>query len=55
FATSVELHDKVLGHYLNIKHYHSVGVITAYIYFCTLLLHCVITLLMVIKPITSKK
>ncbi|EMX06290.1 hypothetical protein EC174750_1101 [Escherichia coli 174750] len=27
----------------------------AYIYFCTLLLHCVITLLMVIKPITSKK
>ncbi|AUY01492.1 hypothetical protein CG706_09265 [Escherichia coli] len=24
----------------------------AYIYFCTLLLHCVITLLMVIKPIT---
>ncbi|MGO0535227.1 IS1 family transposase, partial [Escherichia coli] len=25
---SVELHDKVIGHYLNIKHYQSVGVIT---------------------------
>ncbi|MGO0537332.1 IS1 family transposase, partial [Escherichia coli] len=26
---SVELHDKVIGHYLNIKHYQEVGVITA--------------------------
>ncbi|HBA73916.1 MAG TPA: hypothetical protein DCZ67_00925, partial [Shigella sp.] len=25
---SVELHDKVIGHYLNIKHYQKVGVIT---------------------------
>ncbi|HAC35667.1 MAG TPA: hypothetical protein DCG07_00385, partial [Shigella sp.] len=25
---SVELHDKVIGHYLNIKHYQEVGVIT---------------------------
>ncbi|MGO0349373.1 IS1 family transposase, partial [Escherichia coli] len=25
---SVELHDTVIGHYLNIKHYQSVGVIT---------------------------
>ncbi|HBV35776.1 MAG TPA: hypothetical protein DEF29_10800, partial [Shigella sp.] len=24
----VELHDKVIGHYLNIKHYQKVGVIT---------------------------
>ncbi|XNM89696.1 IS1 family transposase [Escherichia coli] len=24
----VELHDKVIGHYLNIKHYQYVGVIT---------------------------
>ncbi|MCD1394790.1 IS1 family transposase, partial [Enterobacter cloacae] len=22
FSKSVELHDKVVGHYLNIKHYH---------------------------------
>ncbi|EOX1249671.1 IS1 family transposase, partial [Shigella flexneri] len=22
FSKSVELHDKVIGHYLNIKHYH---------------------------------
>ncbi|MDU9756291.1 IS1 family transposase, partial [Escherichia coli] len=28
FSKSVELHDKVIGHYLNIKHYQSVGVIT---------------------------
>ncbi|WP_350224265.1 IS1 family transposase, partial [Escherichia coli] len=25
---SVELHDKVIGHYLNIQHYQEVGVIT---------------------------
>ncbi|MRE77710.1 hypothetical protein GII63_21920, partial [Escherichia coli] len=25
---SVELHDKVIGHYLTLKHYHYVGVIT---------------------------
>ncbi|MRE30859.1 hypothetical protein GII60_17685, partial [Escherichia coli] len=29
FSKSVELHDKVIGHYLNIKHYQEVGVITA--------------------------
>ncbi|MRF78181.1 hypothetical protein GII62_23845, partial [Escherichia coli] len=29
FSKSVELHDKVIGHYLNIKHSHYVGVITA--------------------------
>ncbi|HBA77609.1 MAG TPA: hypothetical protein DCZ67_20415, partial [Shigella sp.] len=28
FSKSVELHDKVIGHYLNIKHYQKVGVIT---------------------------
>ncbi len=28
FSKSVELHDKVIGHYLNIKHYQEVGVIT---------------------------
>ncbi|WP_285000560.1 IS1 family transposase, partial [Escherichia coli] len=28
FSKSVELHDKVLGPYLTIKHYQSVGVIT---------------------------
>ncbi|MGO0467826.1 IS1 family transposase, partial [Escherichia coli] len=28
FSKSVELHDKVIGHYLNIKHYQYVGVIT---------------------------
>ncbi|HAU61198.1 MAG TPA: hypothetical protein DCW75_03405, partial [Shigella sp.] len=28
FSKSVELHDKVIGHYLNIKHYQQVGVIT---------------------------
>ncbi|MGO0384303.1 IS1 family transposase, partial [Escherichia coli] len=28
FSKSVELHDKVIGHYLNIQHYQSVGVIT---------------------------
>ncbi|MDU9742219.1 IS1 family transposase, partial [Escherichia coli] len=28
FSNSVELHDKVIGHYLNIKHSPSVGVIT---------------------------
>ncbi|MBE0911313.1 IS1 family transposase, partial [Escherichia coli] len=28
FSKSVELHDKVIGHYLNIKHYLYVGVIT---------------------------
>ena len=28
FSKSVELHDKVIGHYLNIKHYQLVGVIT---------------------------
>ncbi|WP_289444074.1 IS1 family transposase, partial [Klebsiella pneumoniae] len=22
FSNSVELHDKVIGHYLHIKHYH---------------------------------
>ncbi|MGO0602663.1 IS1 family transposase, partial [Escherichia coli] len=27
-SKSVELHDKVIGHYLNIKHYQEVGVIT---------------------------
>ncbi|MDU9733122.1 IS1 family transposase, partial [Escherichia coli] len=27
---SVELHDKVIGHYLNIKHYQEVGVITRF-------------------------
>ncbi|WP_412097222.1 IS1 family transposase, partial [Citrobacter freundii] len=27
---SVELHDKVIGHYLNIKHYQQVGVITKF-------------------------
>ncbi|OXP82072.1 hypothetical protein CBL83_00205, partial [Klebsiella pneumoniae] len=27
-SKSVELHDKVIGHYLNIKHYQKVGVIT---------------------------
>ncbi|WP_215199957.1 IS1 family transposase, partial [Escherichia coli] len=27
-SNSVELHDKVIGHYLIIKHYHLVGVIT---------------------------
>ncbi|MBH9628292.1 IS1 family transposase, partial [Escherichia coli] len=28
FSISVELHDKVIGHYLNIKLYLLVGVIT---------------------------
>ncbi len=28
FLKSVELHDKVIGHYLNIKHYQYVGIIT---------------------------
>ena len=28
FSKSVELHDKVIGHYLNIKHYQQIGVIT---------------------------
>ncbi|WP_289460132.1 IS1 family transposase, partial [Klebsiella pneumoniae] len=28
YTTSVELHDKVIGHYLNIKHSQEVGVIT---------------------------
>ncbi|WP_225248907.1 IS1 family transposase, partial [Escherichia coli] len=28
FSKSVELHDKVIGHNLNIKHYQQVGVIT---------------------------
>ncbi|MGK4092863.1 IS1 family transposase, partial [Enterobacter hormaechei] len=28
FSKSVELHDKVIGHCLNIKHYQQVGVIT---------------------------
>ncbi|HCP89586.1 MAG TPA: hypothetical protein DIU21_18615, partial [Shigella sp.] len=28
---SVELHDNVIGHYLNIKHYQQVGVITGYL------------------------
>ncbi|MGO0272815.1 IS1 family transposase, partial [Escherichia coli] len=32
FSKSVELHDKVIGHYLNIKHYQSVGVITLCLY-----------------------
>ncbi|HCH12439.1 MAG TPA: hypothetical protein DEW04_07260, partial [Shigella sp.] len=27
-SKSVELHDKVIGHYLNKKHYQQVGVIT---------------------------
>ncbi|TNW68791.1 hypothetical protein FIM11_15120, partial [Escherichia coli] len=27
-SKSVELHDKVIGHYLNIKQYQKVGVIT---------------------------
>ncbi|PQM97888.1 IS1 family transposase, partial [Shigella dysenteriae] len=30
FSKSVELHDKVIGHYLNIKHYQLVGVITRF-------------------------
>ncbi|MGO0392085.1 IS1 family transposase, partial [Escherichia coli] len=30
FSTSVELHDKVIGQYLNIKHSQSVGVITCF-------------------------
>ncbi|TNC58135.1 hypothetical protein FHB93_28300, partial [Klebsiella quasipneumoniae] len=25
---SLDLHDKVIGHYLNIKHYQYIGVIT---------------------------
>ncbi|MDO1701274.1 IS1 family transposase, partial [Escherichia coli] len=29
FSKAVELHDKVIEHYLNIKHYQEVGVITA--------------------------
>ncbi|MGO0234921.1 IS1 family transposase, partial [Escherichia coli] len=29
YSKSVELHDKVIGHYLNIKHYQYVGVITS--------------------------
>ncbi|WP_285001553.1 IS1 family transposase, partial [Escherichia coli] len=29
FSKSVELHDKVIGHYIKIKHYQYVGVITA--------------------------
>ena|GEM_PF-6769738 len=33
FSKSVELHDKVIGHYLNIKHYQYVGVITRIIDF----------------------
>ncbi|WP_289478660.1 IS1 family transposase, partial [Klebsiella pneumoniae] len=32
FSKSVELHDKVIGHYLNINNYHYVGVITARYY-----------------------
>ncbi|MDU9683358.1 IS1 family transposase, partial [Escherichia coli] len=28
FSKSVELHDTVIGHYLHIKHYQYVGVIT---------------------------
>ncbi|WP_285002441.1 IS1 family transposase, partial [Escherichia coli] len=28
FSKSVELHDKVIGHYLNIKHDQLVGVTT---------------------------
>ncbi|MGO0333881.1 IS1 family transposase, partial [Escherichia coli] len=31
FSKSVELHDKVIGHYLNIKHYQYVGVITKHL------------------------
>ncbi|WP_284996786.1 IS1 family transposase, partial [Escherichia coli] len=30
FSNSVELHDTVIGHYLNIKHSQSVGVITSF-------------------------
>ncbi|MDZ7124846.1 hypothetical protein U4Z67_13205, partial [Escherichia coli] len=30
---SVELHDKVIGHYLNIKHYQQVGVITLWMFY----------------------
>ncbi|MRE31375.1 hypothetical protein GII60_20405, partial [Escherichia coli] len=33
FSKSVELHDKVIGHYLNIKHYQEVGVITRILMF----------------------
>ncbi|MDU9750692.1 IS1 family transposase, partial [Escherichia coli] len=33
FSKSVELHDKVIGHYLNIKHYQYVGVITWQAYY----------------------
>ncbi|PQM93400.1 hypothetical protein C5K20_13550, partial [Shigella flexneri] len=29
-SKSVELNDKVIGHYLNIKHYQKVGVITRF-------------------------
>ncbi|KAA5785916.1 hypothetical protein F3G52_31460, partial [Klebsiella pneumoniae] len=29
FSKSVELHDKVFGDYLNIKHYQLIGVITS--------------------------
>ncbi|MGO0537465.1 IS1 family transposase, partial [Escherichia coli] len=29
FSKSVELHDKVIGHYLNIKHYQKGGDITS--------------------------
>ena len=36
FSKSVELHDKVIGHYLNIKHYQQVGVITAFSATCIL-------------------
>ncbi|WP_149020341.1 IS1 family transposase, partial [Escherichia coli] len=25
FSKSVELHDKVIGHYLNIKHHHTLN------------------------------
>ena len=34
FSKSVELHDKVIGHYLNIKHYQEVGVITCFFLVC---------------------
>ncbi|WP_284997516.1 IS1 family transposase, partial [Escherichia coli] len=30
FSISVDLHDKVIGHFLNIKHYQYVGVITCF-------------------------
>ncbi|MGO0624398.1 IS1 family transposase, partial [Escherichia coli] len=33
FSKSLEMHDKVIGHYLNINQYHYFGVITTNIIF----------------------